>query len=520
MNRRFLLVLLGLLLPGLVPAVHAQFEGPALGAGPWVMESSEEDFIKVSVVARGFDHPFGFVILPGTATAENPLGDMLISERTGKVKLLKDGELSVDIVADLTTIFPLEQLFDLKLHPDFAQNQFIYFTYIKTAPHPDGPNADGSARYWVTTALGRGRFDGQHLIDLQDVYVAEEAWSSNFGGASSRLHFMADGTLLFGVSHRVDEDKPQRLDTHIGKILRLNADGTTPTDNPFIGVEGALPEIYTWGNRSVMDFTVHPVTGEVWEIENGPQGGDEVNIIKPGTNYGWPIATFGRDYDGTRFSPQPWVEGTELPEVFWVPSITVAGMTFYTGGKFPNWQGNLFVTSMIQGRIPGTGHLERVVFNEQGEIRRERLLTELQQRIRYVQPGPDELLYLLTDHSDGVLLRLEPASAEEFTEWSIANGDALIAARIDAPDPLNETALFAAQDCKACHHTSTNLLGPSYVNIAGRYSLTDANLDFLTTRIIEGGEGVWGETPMTPHPALSPDTARDMSAQILGLATQ
>ena len=213
-----------------------------------------------------------------------------------------------------------------------------------------------------------------------------------------------------GVSHRCDEQAPQRLDSHIGKILRLKDDGSAAADNPFIAVEGALPEIFNWGIRSSMDFVTHPETGAIWELQNGPQGGDEVNILQPGANYGWPAATFGRDYDGTRFSPTPWIEETELPVVFWVPSITVAGLTFYTGDKFPQWKGNLFVTSMIQGRIPGTGHLERVVFNEEGEVRREQLLNELHQRIRYVVQGPDGFLYLLSDEDDGKVLRVRPAA--------------------------------------------------------------------------------------------------------------
>src|SRR5688572_18633982 len=158
-------------------SVQAQLEGPPLGEGPWVMESFEQDYIKVSVVARGLDHPFGMVFLPATATAANPLGDLLFAERTGKVRLFRNGQLQTDIVADMKTVFPLEQLFDLKLHPRFAQNGVIYFTYIRT-----GPNPDGSDKYWVTTALGKGRFDGTHMVELEDVYVAE-AWSSNFGGA-------------------------------------------------------------------------------------------------------------------------------------------------------------------------------------------------------------------------------------------------------------------------------------------------------------------------------------------------
>ncbi len=490
-------------------AALAQFEGPPLGPGPWYLQTFEQDYVKVSLLARGMDHPFGFIFLPGTQSAAQPTGDMLISERTGKIKLFHDGQLSSEIVADLVQPFSLEQLFDIEMHPDFANNGLIYFTYIKK-----GPNPDGTDKYWVTTGLGRGRFDGTHLVDLQDVFVADEAWSENIGGASSRLHFLADGTLLFGVSHRIDTEAPQQLNSHIGKILRLNDDGSVPSDNPYVGVEGALPEIYNWGIRSVMDFTVHPVTGEIWEVESGPQGGDEVNILKPGANYGWPIATFGRDYDGDRFSPVPYVEGTELPEVFWVPSITVASLDFYTGDKFPNWKNNLFVTSMIRGRIPGTGHLERVVFNEQGEIRREALLTELGQRMRYVKQGPDQLLYLLTDHTDGALLRVEPATEAEYLQSA---GSAALTAMANLPDPLNATELFAAQDCRACHRTSVNLVGPAYEAIAARYDASAANVDLLVSKVLEGGEGVWGETPMTAHPALDPAVARQLVEAILKL---
>ena len=240
----------------------------------------------------------------------------------------------------------------------------------------------------------------------------------------------------------------------------------------------------------------------IWELENGPQGGDEVNILQPGANYGWPIATYGRDYDGTYFNPLPWVEGTERPTVAWLPSITVAGMSFYTGTRFPKWQGNLFVTSMIKGRVPGTGHLERVVFNENGEVQREELLNGLRQRIRYVVQGPDELLYLLTDHSQGALLRVEPLDVE---------------VQPAALDGLNATEAFAAADCAGCHRMNEALVGPAYQDIAARYALNDANLDLLAGRVRTGGGGAWGEVPMTPHPALTLEQARAMVRAILEL---
>lgn len=495
-------ILTGLCLGGATLA-RAQLEGPALGAGPWQYDTFEQEGLQVSVVARGLDHPFGLVFVPATQTPDNPVGDVLISERTGKVRLYRNGVLQDAAVADLASVFPLQQLFDIELHPRFADNGLVYFTFIKQQPHPDG-----SDRLWATTALARGRWNGSTLQGLEEIFEGK-AWSDDICGASSRLHFLADGTLLFGLSHRCDLEGPQRLDTHIGKILRLNDDGSVPADNPFVAQQGALPEIYTWGNRSVMDFFTHPVTGQVWELENGAQGGDEVNILQPGANYGWPLATYGRDYDGKRFSPQPWVEGTLLPELSWVPSITVAGLAFYTGDRFPRWKDNLFVTGMIMGRIPGTGQLQRVVFNEQGEVRREALLEDLQQRIRYVVQGPDELLYLLTDHSDGALLRLAPAEPG-------AQGVAAPSMPA-AADMANELLSFEGQDCSTCHRSEVRLAGPSWLEIARRYDASAANRDLLAGRIIAGSYGVWGEAPMSPHADLSVQDARDMVARILAL---
>jgi len=193
-------------------------------------------------------------------------------------------------------------------------------------------------------------------------------------------------------------------------VLRLRDDGTVPPDNPFVGRAGYRPEIYTMGHRNTLGLIVHPVTGAVWNNENGPNGGDEINIILPGKNYGWPVASYGRWYEGPRVSEAPWREGLEQPIVFWVPSIAVSGMAVYTGDRFPAWKNNVFVGSMRMGEIPGTGHLERIVFNGQTEeIRREIMLMELRQRIRDVRQGPDGLLYLLTDEDPGALLRIEPA---------------------------------------------------------------------------------------------------------------
>jgi glucose/arabinose dehydrogenase len=387
-------VLLSLSLSGVSYELQAQTFVTPLGEGPWITNSFEESELEVRVLVRGMDHPFGMVFLSPE--------QILISERTGNIRLYTQGDSTAPVVANLKSELPLQQLFDLELHPDFQRNGYIYFSWIKDGIHPDGTD-----KMWSSTALSRGIWDGKKLSQIEELFVAE-AWSDNYCGSSSRLHFMTDQTVLLGVSHRCDLEAPQSLKTDIGKILRLNDDGSIPINNPFVGNSEALPEIYALGVRSAMDFVTHPQTGEIWELENGPQGGDEVNILDAGANYGWPLATYGRDYDGSLFNPKPWLEGSKSPELSWIPSITVAGMSFYTGSKFPHWKGNLFVTSMIQGRIPGTGHLERIVFNEFGEIRREELLNFLHQRIRFVLQGPDEFIYLLTDETDGALLRLAP----------------------------------------------------------------------------------------------------------------
>ena len=201
---------------------------------------------------------------------------------------------------------------------------------------------------------------------------------------------------------------------HFGKLLRLNDDGTAADDNPFVENPDYLPEIYSMGHRNQLGLSFHPETGDLWVTENGPQGGDEANIIKRGANYGWPIASYSREYSGVPVSQTPWLAEFESPELLWWPSIAPSGLTFYTGAEFPEWQGNLFVGSMMEGRMRHTGHVERVVFNPQGqEIGRESLLGELKQRIREVTQGPDGFLYVLTEEDDAVLLRIEPAHDPE-----------------------------------------------------------------------------------------------------------
>jgi len=373
--------------------IWAQPQNYPLGAGPWTYTTYEKNQkIRVSVVTKGLSHPWSLAFLPS--------GDVLITERPGRVRLMHNGILAPAPVADLSKL-SVDVLFDIALHPDFARNGFVYLTYIKKGKAPDGKNG-----YWATTALAMGIFDGKALTAVQDVFVAD-AWQPLNGGDGSRVAFGPDGKMYFSSSHRRNPDAPQDLSSDVGKILRLNDDGTIPKDNPFVGKAGAKPEIYSLGHRTVLGLTFKPGTNELWETENGPQGGDEVNVIKAGKNYGWPLVTYGRDYDGKRL-PGPSRDGFEAPELFWVPSVTASGILFYSGDKIPAWKGNLFLGSMTVGRLPGTGNLQRIVFNENGEQRRESLLTDLHQRIRDVRQGPDGLLYLLTDENDGAVLKIEP----------------------------------------------------------------------------------------------------------------
>jgi len=382
---------------GTVSGVHAQRgRRPVapLGPGPWVYDTFEPDTrLRVSVLVRGLSHPWSLAWLPD--------GAMLVTERPGRLRLIRDGVLDprpIDGVPEVQ-VGGLAGLMEVLPHPRFADNRLVYLTYTTT-----------DAAGVVTTALARGRLEGHALVGLQELFVGDSSGEGNTGGAS-RLAFAADGTLLMtmGGAGAPGDERAQDPMSHKGKVLRLREDGSVPPDNPFVGRDGYRPEIYSLGHRNQLGLAFHPDTGALWETEQGPQGGDEVNIIRPGGNYGWPIVTFGRNYDGTKAADRPWREDLVSPELFWVPSIATSGMAFYTGSAFPAWRGSLFVGGMVEARIPGTGQLQRIVFSADGEIRREALLRPLGQRIRDVRQGPDGLLYVLTDEDDGAVLKLEPA---------------------------------------------------------------------------------------------------------------
>jgi glucose/arabinose dehydrogenase len=289
---------------------------------------------------------------------------------------------------------------DIALHPQFATNHLVYLTYSK----PD-PNT-------YKTALARGRLEGNQLVDVQELFQSEAHFDN--AASASRVVFAKDGTLFMSIGgatvFQQSDKHAQDPGLYSGKIIRLRDDGSVPADNPFVGRAGYKPEIYSLGHRNTLGLFVHPETGELWENENGPLGGDELNVIRAGKNYGWPLVTYGRQYTGPRVSEKTQMEGMEDPTVFWVPSIAPSGLTIYTGSQFPKWKGNVFVGSLRVGEITVTGHLERLVLTERGEaLRRETLLLDLKQRVRDVRQSPDGLLYVLTEENDSALIRLEPA---------------------------------------------------------------------------------------------------------------
>ena len=364
-------------------------EVPPLGSGPWVFDTAEQHKIRVNVVTKGLSHPWALAFFPD--------GDMLVTERPGRLRIVRRGALDPQPISGVPQVRTDGNggLMDVALHPRFADNQFVYLTYTK--PVGNGMGAP---------ALARGRLVGSALTDVRDLLVTE-AYEGN-SGLNGRVAFGRDGKVYMSTGGRVGTVAQDPTSLR-GKILRLNDDGSVPSDNPFAGDAGHRPEIYTFGHRNTLGLMVHPQTGMLWNHENGPNGGDEVNIILPGRNYGWPVVSFGRNYPGARIAEHPTREGMESPLVVWLPAIAVAGLTVYTGDQFPAWRGNAFVGSLREGGIPGTGHLQRIVFNDRTEeLRRESMLRELRQRIREVREGPDGFLYLLTDEDDGALLRIEP----------------------------------------------------------------------------------------------------------------
>jgi glucose/arabinose dehydrogenase len=378
------------------------WNSPPLGDGPFLFDSYEQRGLRAVVVAKGLSHPWSIAFLPD--------GALLITERQGRLRIVRDGKLDPAPVAGTPMVVSLGTmagLMDIALHPRFAQNKWVYISYHK--PMGTAKGVDGRDAPLASNAILRATWDGKALTEVRDIFVADDVDME-----ASRICFGQDGMLYMGIGgpgtgSKISMDRAQGTNDLAGKILRMKDDGTVPPDNPFVGKSGYKPYIYSLGHRVPLGLAVNPYNGEIWETENGPNGGDELNVIRAGRNYGWPIVSYGRDYNGPRFSPT--LAGMEDPLVYWVPSIATSGLTFYTADKFLGWTRNVFVGGMREGEIQRTGQLQRIVFNDKWEeMRREPLLRELHQRIRDVRQGPDGLLYLLTEEDQAALIRIEPAS--------------------------------------------------------------------------------------------------------------
>lgn len=377
----------------LAPAsLHGQ---DASADGDDVHDSARHRF-GVVPVAEGLEHPWSLAWLPG--------GDLLVTERPGRLRVVRDGVLDPEPVSGTPEVWARGQggLLEVLPHPDFESNRLVYLSFSK--PGPDGEAA--------TTAVVRGRLapDGGSLSDVEEIFEAR-AWVESpvhFGG---RMIFDGEGHLFLSVGDRGDdpdlleEHAAQSLENHQGTILRLLEDGRVPDDNPFVGRDDALPEIWSYGHRNPQGLTLHPETGALWSNEHGPRGGDEVNVVRPGRNYGWPVASYGVNYDGSIYTLETDRPGMEPPIYTWVPSIATSGMTFYTGDRFPWWRGNAFVGGL------GGQQLARLIVSGEDVVSEETLLAGELGRIRDVRQGPDGHIYLAVEDRTGEptpVVRLEP----------------------------------------------------------------------------------------------------------------
>lgn len=346
---------------------------------------ADEDFRAVSLVS-GLEHPWGMAFLPD--------GQMLITERSGQLKVLSVDQWQSNEIRGLPEISAKGQggLLDVAIHPDFERNQWVYLSYA----------AKGEGG--IGTEVGRGRLTGDRLEGWQTLFRLQPKSGARYH-FGSRLVFDRDGNLYITLGDRGERMRSQRLDDHAGSVIRLTDDGSVPADNPFVAEAGAMPEIYSYGHRNIQGAALHPETGQLWIHEHGPQGGDELNLIKPGVNYGWPVITYGAEYgSGESIGEGTHKPGMEQPLHYWVPSIAPSGMTFYTGNRFPDWRGNLFIGS-LKFQL-----LVRLELKGQTVKRETRMLKGDYGRIRDVENGPDGYLYLLTDAPNGQLIRLEPVN--------------------------------------------------------------------------------------------------------------
>ncbi len=357
---------------------------PALAANDEarVFESERHSF-RVVTIARGLEYPWAMAFLP--------TGAILVTERPGRLRLVRNGDLHPKPIEGVPKVAEVGQggLLDVALHPAFAENRLVYLSYAA-----EGPGGYG-------TEVVRGKLIGRRLSEVETLFAVrpKSRGGRHFG---SRLLFGPEGHLYITAGERGDRVRAQDLGDLAGKTIRLTADGQVPPDNPFVGRDGARPEIFTYGHRNPQGIALDRATGRIWEHEHGPRGGDEVNILRAGANYGWPVITYGKSYSGFSIGEGTAKPGMAQPATYWVPSISPSGMAYYTGAAFPAWRGNLFVGALSGER------LVRLELEGERVVHEERLLRDLGHRIRDVRQGPEGHLYLLTDDSDGALLRLEP----------------------------------------------------------------------------------------------------------------
>ncbi len=375
-------------------AWSAILSSPAQSQGT-IYRSAQHDF-RIVPVAEGFMNPWSMAFLPG--------GDILVTERPGRLRIIRKGKLLEAPVAGVPAVVVRGQggLLDVVAHPNFASNRLVYLSYSK-------PSGDSGGV--ATTAVARGRFENDRLTGVEDIFVAVTKGAPGHFG--SRLAFDKSGFLFITVGDRMIPSTgdlaahpAQSLSNHQGKVIRLQDDGKVPADNPFVGKEGARPEIWSYGHRNSQGMAVHPETGDVWAVEHGPQGGDELNHIRKGLNYGWPVVGYGVNYgSGSAIHSGTHKAGMEQPATLWVPSIGVSGLLFYTGDQFPGWKGSAFVGGLSGDR------LDRVTINGQ-KAELADILFRRQGRIRDVRQGPDGFIYLAIDGESkpSSVVRLEPVA--------------------------------------------------------------------------------------------------------------
>jgi glucose/arabinose dehydrogenase len=377
---------------GSVAAVAVALTASSVVTGNTILRSALHDY-RVVTVADGLVQPWSIAFLPG--------GDALITERPGRLRILRQGKLLPQPVDGVPKVFHSSQggLLEVMPHPDFATNRLIYLSFSKP----------GATDAKATTTLVRGRFDGAALTGVQQIFEAVTEGANHFGG---KIAFDRNGYLFLTLGDRqvlpagnLETHPAQDLSNHHGKTIRLHDDGRIPSDNPFVNRAGAKPEIWSYGHRNVQGIAIHPQTGEVWTNEHGPQGGDELNLVQPGRNYGWPVIGFGVMYTtGAAIHSGTHREGMEQPAQVWVPSIGISGAMFYTGDRFPQWRGNLFVGGMARQR------LVRLTLNARRIVSEEALVPQMG-RIRDIRQGPDGDIYLVTDNREGKptpILKIEP----------------------------------------------------------------------------------------------------------------